>query len=292
MAITFMFFYVAVPFDLTTFLSVQEAKRLSKPKAVGVKDVYCSLRLSGGMSKGTLLSGVEMTRAGLPLTQVPRAKEETLPDSRWEMKPLYGDVLSPVTPTAGEHPIPRTLVTPAPGFGTDKVMSLFAFSPHNHRIVNRTWGLLQSHKQTLVNAYAYGDHFQYHDGPVFPFRLVAAIFTLITLVAPYFLAFFPPLVWAINALPDNWASSGTGESGFLDLRTVAESETGEKAITFFSCRGGTLNRCTLNSQVPHTTFTFYYMTPCPFFLSCSGSLENVPTPLTCLPYACADSLDR
>lgn len=190
-----------MPFDLTTFLAAQRVQDASA--RAGVADVWCSSSFAGGISKGTLLSAVDMVAPSLAPTVVPRSGAPT-PVSRWEMRLLCGDILSPAVPSAGEHPIPASLVMPAPGFGDGCVMSIFPFTPHNHRIVNRTWGLLQS-----LPKYAYGDRFQYHDGPLMPFRWAAALFSLFTLAVPWLMAFFPPIVWAIKMLPDSWASPGT-----------------------------------------------------------------------------------
>lgn len=85
-------------------------------------------------------------------------------------------------------------------------------SPHNHRIVNRTWGLLQEFndgKQEKLPTYS--KTFQYRDGVIVPHLLIAFIVSLIVKFNLTLMAWIPPV-----SLPKSEEQEGELESRAID----------------------------------------------------------------------------
>ncbi len=158
-----------LPFDLSTYLAIQQLK--SQAPAAKVTNIWCSFHGVAGLSKGTLMSAVDM------------ASE---PGVKWQMKSVRPDAFSPID---GKHKIPWTPMK-APGFGG--YMAFTPFSPHNHRVVNRTYGLLQTEAKSDKDKY--GTLFQFHDGAAAGrYWLGAMITSLITKFISLMLIYFPPV---------------------------------------------------------------------------------------------------
>ena len=172
----------SMPFDLGAYLAVQHLK--SHTPAAKITNVSTSFTGIASVSKGTLMSAVDMASG----------------PNKWQMKSIEADAFSPID---AKHKMPWG-PTPmrAPGFGG--YMAFTPFSPHNHRIVNRTFGLLQaegSQKEKL------GELFQYADGMVVGSGdWIGALFiTVFVKMFSTMLIYFPPARSAIRALPDGWA---------------------------------------------------------------------------------------
>lgn len=199
----------SLPFDITTYLASEEIKR-ADPNGT-IADAVCAYKMKGGLSGGTLASAITM-------------RED--PDQMRRAKPYW---LSPVqgssSPPAGIVALPQS--------GATGVAS--PFTPHNTRIVYRTWGLLQSDPKR-----SYGPTFTYNEGLVAPNSIVAYVmFTMFTVIN-----FLLIHVSLFGQLLLRLTPQGTGPSvkeqinGKVTLRTlVTARNSNAKAIAEFEAKG-------------------------------------------------------
>jgi len=155
----------ALPFDLAVYLA---AEHLSLP----VEDALVGVAAVGGVSAGTILSGIDMAE-----------------QDRTQLQSSAPDWLSPIK---GIH---HLNFQPAIYFSAFNKYGLWSpTSPHNHRIVNRTWGLLQEFKKKGQNdGPSYSPTFQYRDGVIVPYFLVAFIVSVVIKINMTLMAYIPPV---------------------------------------------------------------------------------------------------
>ncbi|KDN38385.1 hypothetical protein K437DRAFT_281040 [Tilletiaria anomala UBC 951] len=166
----------STPSDMGTFLAVQHLK--SQAPASRITDVTTAVRISSTIGKGTLMSGVDM------VTQSKRENEDTT----WQLKSVRPDEFSPID---SKRPMPWGPVIKAPHGTRAGALAFFPLACHNHRVVSRTWGLLET--ELKGNKEAYGDAFQYAEGIVMPNATVAAIVTIFVKTFLLFQIWFPPV---------------------------------------------------------------------------------------------------
>ncbi|WFD34895.1 hypothetical protein MCUN1_001740 [Malassezia cuniculi] len=213
----------SLPFDLTTYLAAQEIRN-AYPDAT-VSQAICAYKMKGGISGGTIASAVSM---------------RTDPDQMLVVKPYW---FSPVT---GSAPNQNSIIK-MPQVGKYGISS--PFTPHNTRIVYRTWGLLESGDPKR----AYGPSFVYNEGLItrsaVGARIMAFIFALVNWLIINVALFGQFLK---SATPQ-----GTGPSvekqinGSVYLRTLAESRNSNvRAIAEFKAKGdpGYLNTSRLIAE--------------------------------------------
>ncbi|PWN49883.1 hypothetical protein IE53DRAFT_411308 [Violaceomyces palustris] len=150
----------SLPFDVTTFLAAQHAKQSAGPGSE-IESVSVAVVAKGGISSGTISSAIDMHL------------------DKSQLSPGKPDWLSPVS---GRHTSDWYGSKYFPQF--KKYGAFSPFTPHNHRIVNRTWGLLEQHESKL----RYGKHFQYDDGIIMPFRPLALLVSLFTRIFGWLIA--------------------------------------------------------------------------------------------------------
>lgn len=202
----------SLPFDLTSYLAAQELKKTSGP-GVDVASVLCGYLVKGSVSGGTVASLAYMGNHPYAIK---------FSDLYW-MSPLKG--------TAEPKIVSSRFL---PQFG--KYGSYSLFTPHNTRVVYRSWGLMEE----AHSAQRYGSTFRYLEGFVLPSHIAAVIattvFQVITWLTVTFSAFGKLCSWMVP--------QGTGGSmevqlqGFADVRTVAYGSDGKsKALTLFKVKG-------------------------------------------------------
>lgn len=138
-----------LPFDLSTYLVAQH---LRSQGAKVVEDVRIGMKIGGGVSTGTIMSACDM--AELDPAQLQGVKP-------YQFSPIQGK---------GSNSWQGAIALPQ--FG-NSWGAYTPFSPHNHRVVNRSWGLLETADDPSIKKLAYGRNFAYRDGVAVPFRLMA-----------------------------------------------------------------------------------------------------------------------
>ncbi|PWY99985.1 hypothetical protein BCV70DRAFT_103587 [Testicularia cyperi] len=184
----------SLPFDLTTYLAVQEAKKLAN--GANVELAECAYDLPPALSAGTLASAISMA------------------DEPEQMLPKRGDWLSPVS-------APDSLSFKAAHYFPQRRRwgAQTAFTYHNTRMVMRTWGLLKHHASPAF----FGDSFKYTEGFILPNRIVATIVAYTGFVSTWLLMNFALVRWIMSkSMKQN---SGPSEklqhSARLRVETVA-----------------------------------------------------------------------
>ncbi|PKI85527.1 hypothetical protein MVES1_000230 [Malassezia vespertilionis] len=215
----------SLPFDLTTYLAIQQVKDTAGD-ATEIDTALCGYKVMGSMSGGTAASFVAMTK-------YPDIVNYKLP---------Y--LLSPIQ---GAQRLHSYFARKLPQFGGWGGYSPFA--PHNTRVVNRTWGLLQLAGATRQ----YGKNFSYVEGFKTPNRITSVLLS----------CFFLGLCWVaihvklLGSLLRRAIPQGTGSpmekqlKGFADVRTLATSADGKtKALSSFKFKGdpGYLRTATMISE--------------------------------------------
>ncbi|KAN0062664.1 hypothetical protein ACQY0O_004854 [Thecaphora frezii] len=189
----------SLPFDLSTYLAAQVAKKLGGPGSE-VLTADCGFIVKGGASSGTINSAIDMH---LEPTQLSACKPDWL------------------SPVVGKHTSTHYLSHYFPHFG--KYGAITPFTPHNHRIVNRTWGLLQhTHAEE-----AYGKSFQYQDGAIVPARPIAWIASTVVGLVGWAICHLAIFRWALAAvLPENGGPSQSKlENGSMLVRCLARTRS-------------------------------------------------------------------
>lgn len=180
----------ALPFDLSVWLA---AEHLALP----VSDALVGVAAVGGVSAGTINSGIDMAE------QDRRQLQNALPD--W----LSPDI-------KGSH---HMNFEPAIYFSAFRKYGLWSpTSPHNHRIVNRTWGLMQEYARSNGaeegKVPAYDPQFQYRDGVIVPHFLIAFIVSLLIKVNLTLMAYIPPVSSAYSPHICGFKLTNASESSF------------------------------------------------------------------------------
>ncbi|CEH11685.1 Uncharacterized membrane protein [Ceraceosorus bombacis] len=207
----------SLPLDLSAYFAAQHLK-----KSQGVSHVdttRTAVRLDGGFSTGTILSAVD-------------AAEIDGGQLQFEQP----DQLSPVK---GTHIMPFDVALRLPQFGPNVYGSWFPLTPHNHRVINQTWGLLQVHSQ----AEAYGQDFAYHEASLlFPPKRVPwpLSYLLTSFLSLFFVAQIKALIWLA---PVRWAlrtflpqNGGPSKKGFADVRALATGKDKQGNVKQSICK--------------------------------------------------------
>ncbi|PWN93742.1 hypothetical protein FA10DRAFT_264349 [Acaromyces ingoldii] len=187
----------SLPFDLATYLAVQQLKKTGAQ----VGRVDTAFVAKGSLSGGTILSACDMA-------EVDR-------DQLLDVRP---DWLSPLK--GAYEPIRFGAAMWMPQFRRYGIHT--PFTPHNHRIVNLSHGLLEQSKSEE----AYGPKFSYRDAFVVPgprpLVFLIGYFLQFVLLCQVHLA---PVRWALRKiLPPNYGLSDEKlryPHAFLDVRAVA-----------------------------------------------------------------------
>ncbi|PKI85333.1 hypothetical protein MVES1_000231 [Malassezia vespertilionis] len=203
----------SLPFDLSTYLAVQQVKQSTGP-STSVKDVLLGYHVQGTVSGGTIASLVEMGNESPNLIK-------------------YTDLYmgSPIVGTQKPEQYKSRKLPQFDGWGG---YSLFA--PHNTRVVNRSWGLLQ-----VANAeQQYGKNFTYLEGLVASSRITAVSMSTIFINVARLVSsskFFGKML--TRHIPQGSGGSMKDQlKGFADLRTVATSEDGKtKGLSTMKIKG-------------------------------------------------------
>ncbi|EPQ26716.1 uncharacterized protein PFL1_05695 [Pseudozyma flocculosa PF-1] len=195
----------SLPFDLSTYLAVQHAKKLGGP-ASEVLTADCGIVVKGGVSSGTISSAIDMHHDPAQLSAC---------------KP---DWLSPVV---GSHTSTHYLSHYFAHF--NKYGAITPFTPHNHRIVNRSWGLLQ---QAHADE-AYGKTFQYQDGAIVPARPIAWFASFMVGLIGWSLGHIAIFRWLLTSiLPENGGPSPSKlENGMMRVETLARTKKSAAVCT-------------------------------------------------------------
>lgn len=201
----------SLPFDLTTYLAVQELRKATGGNA-DVDYALCGYHVHGSMSGGTIASAVtEAKVADLGFTDA------------YQLGPMRGTQKAEVVRS-------RYL----PQFKRYGAYTLF--TSHNTGIVNRSWGLLQE----AHDEHGYGSSFKYIEGYVTGSYIGAWLVSCMMLLFAYLLrhhAWFGEMI--TKKVPQ-----GTGGSmeqqlqGFGNIRTLAVARDGHtKALATFHVKG-------------------------------------------------------
>ncbi|WFD03875.1 hypothetical protein MOBT1_002571 [Malassezia obtusa] len=201
-----------LPFDLGTYFATQQVKKVLGPNA-DIDNVVVGYLVKGSVSGGTLASAVNMART---------------PEALKYSKPYW---FSPVQGTQ----TPKSYKTRyLPQF--KKYGAYTLFTPHNTRVVNRTWGLLEDAR----TANRYGATFRYLEGFVSPSKFAA----IVTSTVMQILAWLLIHVSLFGKLLKKLVPQGTGASmekqlkGFATLRTIAHARDGKtKGLATFRVKG-------------------------------------------------------
>jgi len=201
----------SLPFDLSTYLAVQELRKATGGKA-DVDYALCGYHIQGGISGGTIASAVgEAKVADFNFTDA------------YLLGPMRGKQQAQVVHT-------RYL----PQFNRYGAYTLF--TPHNTGIVNRSWGLLQE----ASDKRSYGSSFQYVEGYVTSSYIFSWLVSSIMMLFGYLLrhhAWFGE--WISKKVPQGSGSSMEEQlKGFGNVRTLAVSRNGHtKALASFYVKG-------------------------------------------------------
>lgn len=201
----------SLPFDLTTYLAVQELRK-SMGGHADVDYALCGFHVQGGISGGTIASALGEAKAS---------------DIRF--KDAY--LLGPIRGTQQAQVVRARFL---PQFSRYGAYTLF--TPHNTGIVNRTWGLLQQ----AQDKHAYGSSFQYAEGYVTSSYITSWLVSSLMMLFGYLLrhhAWFGE--WITKKVPQGSGASMEQQlKGFGNVRTLAVSRNGHnKALTSFYVKG-------------------------------------------------------
>ncbi|WFD44318.1 hypothetical protein MPSI1_002985 [Malassezia psittaci] len=202
----------SLPFDLTTFLAVEEVKKVAGLEAE-IGTVLLGYSLKAGMSGGTLGSAVA-------ISQGPEALRYT--------KPYW------LSPIQGEQRLRLTLPHFVPQFNAYGANAII--TPHNTRVVNRTWGLLEQAKVPV----RYGTSFRYNEARVNISYLQALLSTVFLNLFALLLEYFRIIGFmAAKLLPPGQGPSLEQQlKGYLEVRTLASSRDGKiKGLVTFKTKG-------------------------------------------------------
>lgn len=201
-----------LPFDLSAYFAAQEIKKAQGPNA-DVDHVVVGYNVKGSVSGGTLASAVAMSEDK---------------DAPAYSRPYW---FSPVQGTQ------NTKVTKArhlPQFSKYGAFTLF--TPHNTRVVNRSWGLQEEARLPS----RYGSTFRYLEGFVCPSRFAAIVTSTVMQIIGWLLVH----VSLFGKLLKKLVPQGTGASmekqlkGFANLRTIAYGRDGTtKGLSTFRVKG-------------------------------------------------------
>ncbi|WFD32657.1 hypothetical protein MSPP1_003706 [Malassezia sp. CBS 17886] len=219
----------SVPFDLSTYLAVQQVKRTAGPN-VNIDYALCGYLVKGRASGGTVATIVDQRK---------------YPDMVRFTQPY---ILSPIK---GQQVAKVVRSTNLPQWGKEGAFTLF--TPHNTRIVNRTWGLLQE----AGAPQQYGAAFRYLEGMVCPSSIVAVILSSVMLAVAWLVI----NVHAFGNMLMRLIPQGTGSpmeeqlKGYGILRTIAYQKNGSaKALASIAIKGdpGYLQTATMISEAALT----------------------------------------
>lgn len=203
----------SLPFDLATFLAVEEVKKVAGVESA-VSKVLVGYRLRASVSGGTVYSGLV-------------ACEED-PTSLRNDRPYW------FSPVKGTQVRAGTMPRFMPQFG--KYGTEIMLSAHNTRIVNRTWGLLEESHVPI----RYGPNFQYEEGLVSS----SYIFALFMTVFLHVFAFIFEHCTFVVRLMGKLIPPGSGPSieeqlkGYVELRALAFGQDGKtKGLSTFYTKG-------------------------------------------------------
>lgn len=208
----------SLPFDLTTFLAVQKVKQLQSNRNVQVDRAECAFYLPSDPA------------SGFPISAGTLASAISMSSEKQQLSSVRGDWLSPI-------PVPDSLNFQAVHWfpQCQKWGAHTAFSIHNTRLVNRTWGLLQQ----VQSPQAYGKSFSYKEGLIVPNKLVGVLIAYVGTLAIWLLmnVGFARSV-AKRIIP---ANSGPNARGLthskLRVETLATGKDGTKALCTMSANG-------------------------------------------------------
>lgn len=191
----------SLPFDLTTYLSVLEVKKAAG-QDTQVASALCGANIKGSASGGTIASLVSMRDDPQQLEFV---------------RPYW---FSPITGVQQAKVVYSRYLPQFKKYG-----AYTPFTPHNTRIVMRSWGLFQE----KTGAAGYGRSFQYVEGFVVPSMIFAYVLSSFFQVVQ-FLVIHVQLFGALlmRAVPQgSGAPMETQLQGYADVRTLATSEDGK-----------------------------------------------------------------
>ncbi|WFD00176.1 hypothetical protein MYAM1_002923 [Malassezia yamatoensis] len=201
-----------VPFDIGTYFAAQEIKKKLGPDAE-IDHVLVGYLVKGSVSGGTLASAVNMANE-------PEVLKYTQP--YW------------LSPVQGTQKLQSYFTRYLPQF--DKYGSYTLFTPHNTRVVNRSWGLLEDARTSN----RYGATFKYLEGFVAPNRVAAIVISNVMRTVAWLLLHVSMFGVLLNKL----VPQGTGGSmekqlqGFGNVRTLAYARDGTtKALSVFRVKG-------------------------------------------------------
>ncbi|WFD32658.1 hypothetical protein MSPP1_003707 [Malassezia sp. CBS 17886] len=202
----------SAPFDLSTYLAVQQVKRTAGPSAE-IDYALCGFIVQGRASGGTVASIVDQRK---------------YPDMVRFTQPYF------LSPIKGQQVAKVVRSIDLPQWGKKGAFTLF--SPHNTRIVSRTWGLLQE----AGAPQQYGAAFRYLEGMACPSSIVAVILSTAMLVVAWLII----NVYAFGNMLVRLIPQGTGApmeeqlKGYGVLRTIAYQKNGSaKALTSIAING-------------------------------------------------------
>lgn len=202
----------SLPFDISTYLAVKEVKKALGGSA-DVGRVESGYAAQGSFSGGSFASLASM---------------RTHPELFKYAQPY---MLSPVK---GAAKSPWFFTRYMPQFGRSGAFTIL--SPHNTRVLNRTWGLLEEARLPE----RYGPTFSFLDVFVAPNYMVSFLVSVTCTVLAWVLVNVPHiekgLAWV--APPGTGASKEALDSGYLDARTVAYARDGKtRGLVVFRAKG-------------------------------------------------------
>ena len=203
----------SLPFDLATFLAVEEVKKVAGVESA-VSKVLLGFRLRASVSGGTVQSGLI-------------ACDED-PTSLRNNRPYW------FSPVKGTQERASTMPRYMPQFG--KYGTEIMLSPHNTRIVNRTWGLLEESHVPI----RYGPNFRYEEGLVVPSYILALFLTMFVHVFAFIMehASFVVRIMSRMVPPGSGPTIENQLKGFLELCALAYGQDGRtKGLATFYTKG-------------------------------------------------------
>ena len=216
----------SMPFDLGAYLAVQEVKKVAGPKA------QVELALCGYNIKHTVSGGTIATIVG----------GRDHPEELGYTRPYW------FSPVQGAHGQTVAQARYLPQF--NKWGSFSFFTPHNTRVVNRSWGLLEESGDPRH----YGRSFEYQEALVTANRIMASAQTKVFLGLTWLLV----RVGLVGNMMRKMVPQGTGGSmeeqlkGFADIRTLATAkDTNTKGLSVIQVKGdpGYLKTACMISEV-------------------------------------------
>ena len=216
----------SMPFDLGAYLAVQEVKKVAGPKA------QVELALCGYNIKHTVSGGTIATIVG----------GRDHPEELGYTRPYW------FSPVQGAHGQTVAQARYLPQF--NKWGSFSFFTPHNTRVVNRSWGLLEESGDPRH----YGRSFEYQEALVTANRIMASAQTKVFLGLTWLLVH----VGLVGNMMRKMVPQGTGGSmeeqlkGFADIRTLATAkDTNTKGLSVIQVKGdpGYLKTACMISEV-------------------------------------------